>query len=129
MNRLNKLVTLILIFSFLFGGVVLATIEKDSTKKKTGDIKQNITPGDSINGAGPIPVDRAVKKRPRGYDDFVDKNGNGIDDRAEQKIDGRKKDISPGISDPNSSQRPKLNNNRIRLKRSPDDSVVKLKNR
>lgn len=129
MNRLNKILTLILIFSFLLVGTTLATIEKNKSKRKTNKSRQNVTPGDSTIGARPVPDNRVVKKRPHGYDDFVDKNSNGIDDRAEQKKDGLKKEAPPEITDPNSSKIRILDRSRKRQRRSPDDSVVKLKNR
>lgn len=129
MNRLNKIMTLLLMFSFLFCGIALAAIEKDTSKKKTDKTSQNVSPGDSINDVG-LKVDGGVKvKRPHGYDDFVDKNNNGIDDRVEQKKDGRKKNISPEISVPNLAKPQNLDKNMKRPQSSPDDSVVKLKNR
>jgi len=129
MNCLTKIVTLILLFSFLLVGTALATIEKDTTKKKTDRRSQNITPGDSTNDTGFEP-DAGVKvKRPQGYDDFVDKNNNGIDDRVEQKMDSHKKNSSPETSLPNLRKPQNLDNNSIRQRRSPDDSVVKFKNR
>ena len=129
MNRLNKIITLILTLSFLLSGVAMATIEKDKAKKKADKTNQNVTPGDSTNNAGHISDSGANVKRPKGYDDFVDKNNNGIDDRAEQKHDGRQKDSSPGNSDSNSLKLQNPNKDAKRLQRSPDDSVVKLKTR
>lgn len=129
MNCLTKIITLILLFSFLWVGTALATIEKDTTKRKTDKRSQNITPGDSTNDTGFKP-DAGVKvKRPPGYDDFVDKNNNGIDDRVEQKMDSHKKNSSPGISESNLLKRPNQNSDTNRRQRSPDDSVVKFKNR
>ncbi len=77
--------------SFLFCGVTLATIEKDTTTKNTQN-KQNITPGDSSGETGLIPNNVPNQKRPSGYDNFIDKNNNGIDDRVEQKTESHKKD-------------------------------------
>lgn len=124
-----------LLLSFLSAGVALATIEKDKSKKKTKKTTQNVTPGDSTDEAGLIPVGQMVPndgqkvKRPQGYDDFLDKNNNGIDDRAEQKKEGRKKKISSETSQPNLIKPEDLDNETTRQQRSPDDSVVKLKNR
>ncbi len=133
MNCLNKIITLILALSFLLSGlmsgVAMATIEKDTTKKKTDNTNQNVTPGNSVNDSGRTSDSGANVKRPQGYDDFVDKNNNGIDDRAEQKQDGRQKDSSPGNSDSDSIKPQNQNGETNRLQRSPDDSVVKLKNR
>jgi hypothetical protein len=129
MNRLNKIITLILTLSFLLSGVAMATIEKDTTKKKTDNTNQNVTPGDSANNAGRTSDSGANSERPKGYDNFVDKNNNGIDDRAERKQDGRQKDSSQGNSDSNSLRPQNQNGETNRLQRSPDDSVVKLKTR
>ena len=126
MKRLNKIIALILTFSFLVSGIALATIEKDQGKKNTNNSVQNITPGDSTNDTGLNSDSGGNSNRPQGYDDFVDKNNNGIDDRVEKKQDGRKKDSSQDNSTPNSLNQQGDSN---RIQRSPDDSVVKLKNR
>ena len=107
----------------------MATIEKDKAKKKTNNTNQDVTPGDSINDSGRTSDSGTKSERPQGYDDFVDKNNNGIDDRAEQKQDTRQKDGSQGNSDFNSIKRQNQNSETNRPLRSPDDSVVKLKNR
>ena len=129
MRRLSKIIAFALTFSFLMSGMAIATIEKDKVKKKTDNTTQIVTPGDSAKNAGFTGNNGTEKKRPQGYDDFVDKNNNGIDDRAEQKQEGRKKENSETKSDLNSSKRLKKGNNPNRLQTSPDDSVVKLKNR
>ncbi len=135
MNRLYKIITLMLLLSFLSAGVALATIEKDKSKKKTKKTTQNVTPGDSTDEAGQMPVEQPVPdsgqkaKRPQGYDDFVDKNSNGIDDRVERKKEGRKKKISSETSQPSLINPGSPDNETTRQQRSPDDSIVKLKNR
>ena len=126
MNCLNKIITLLLIFSFLFCGVALATIEKDTTKKKTQN-KQDITPGDSSGNAGLKPNNVPNQKRPSGYDNFIDKNNNGIDDRVEQKTENRKKDNVQDSPNPNSKNSQNQSNKTIRPQQQSNDSVVKLK--
>jgi len=127
--------TLMLLLSLLLAGAASATIEKDKSKKKTKKTTQAVTSGDSTDKTGLIPAgqmvpdDREKAIRPQGYDDFIDKNNNGIDDRAEQKKEGRKKNISPKTSRPDSIKPQKPKNETTRQQKSADDSVVKLKNR
>lgn len=126
MNNGNKIVTLILLLSFLLSSIALATIEKDKTKKTSNDNGQNIKPGDS---AGLLPDSGITPERPQGYDDFIDKNNNGIDDRVEKKSGVLKKQITQDGSKPRSTDSRKQNKDSNRLQRSPDDTIVKLKNR
>ncbi|MCP4705924.1 MAG: hypothetical protein GY865_15095 [candidate division Zixibacteria bacterium] len=118
MNWLNKKITLLLMFSFLICGFAFATIEKDTIKTKTSDTEQDIKPGDSSGDAGTTPDKSINQKNPAGYDNFIDHNNNGIDDRAEKKTENRKKDNSQ-------IQTPDLN----QFQQSPNDSTVNSINR
>jgi hypothetical protein len=83
----------ILAYSFcvllLAGGGGLLAVDK---KKKTDTAKVVAPPTDSAK------VDTA--KPPKKYDDFIDTNGNGIDDRKENL----KKKPAPEPKDPGSSK-------------------------
>ncbi len=130
MKRLIAIITLMLVI--LPAGATFATIEKE---KNTGKKTQVIQPGDSTGTAGEnsesqlIPQEEPGTKHPQGYDDFVDKNNNGIDDRAEKKNENIKINKPPVIKSPEVLKPRTLIDKTTRRTKPPDDSVVKKKSK
>jgi hypothetical protein len=123
---------LVVLILFLAGNV-LADIEKQKKSDKKYPGTTSVT--DTTRGAGikagqyPPPERKHNSPRAPGYDDFIDKNNNGIDDRME-----RRKESNTGLNRPPEPEkvqpvRPKTERKRPLKRKSSDSTVQKTKRR
>jgi len=81
---MKRILVYTFVLAFLISGVVMATIDKTSSKKSKSESSEQ-------KKQDAKKEDTAKKKNQKNYNDFVDKNSNGIDDRVE----ARKKKPAP----------------------------------
>jgi len=121
-----------LIMTILLAGTAIATIEKETSPKKT---QNEVRPGDSLvnpeqsSNQRLTPKEESKPKNPQGYDNFVDKNNNGIDDRAEKKQDAGKNILKHNTQKTDKPGIQKTKAGPTRRTSSSGDSLVKKKSR
>ena len=97
---MKRVLTFAFLLVFLLGTSTLA-IEKKETKRATRKEidKQNVTKSDRGAQSGSLKIHNQAQPK-RDYNDFVDRNNNGIDDRIEsrkKKVGIDKKPINKSV--------------------------------
>jgi len=92
---MKRIISVILVLAvFLSGSVTLAIEKKDQKRDSVKITKQEMKTPDIKSPNKKADEKPKVKKDTKDYDNFVDKNKNGIDDRAEKKSQ-KKKENTP----------------------------------
>jgi hypothetical protein len=95
----NKIVIYIIIVLFLFGSLAFG-IDKTESKKKTADTSMSVKSQETTAREAKkaeLPEDRKSQQNEQSdYNDFVDENNNGLDDRVEGKT---KKPLESSVED------------------------------
>ena len=106
MNIVIKTALALCLAFFLAGGA--AAIDKSKKTEKPKEKTQVTTPKVSPESTSRAPEDKKVEpdRQKNGYDDFIDRNNDGIDDRAE-KGQASKKPAQKETSQARSKKTPK----------------------
>jgi len=99
---MKKLLTYTFLVIFLFGSATLAIEKKDTKRVTQKEVeKRNVPKSKQDNQSGNLnSPSRNNPKVERDYNDFVDRNNNGIDDRIEsrkRKAKAEKKQIDKKV--------------------------------
>ena len=86
---MHKILIYTIAFVFLMSSLAIAVDKKSDKKKERSKV-------DTLIKARDTRIQSPTGNQPKDYNDFIDKNNNGIDDRAEnqQKVSPKKTDTS-----------------------------------
>lgn len=129
---IRPIIIITLIITIFLAGSAIATIEKEtSPKKKQTEVRpeDSLAKPDQPSDRQPVLREESKPKNPQEYDNFIDENNDGIDDRAEKKQEGDRKILKRKASKNNGPGIQKIKTDSPRRTTSSGDSLVKKKSR